>query len=89
MCRFVRLPLIILSVDGFRASYVKRGNAVIPNIEKLSKAWMRSRETFGLAVKSLRSFFGKKELTRWFMEQWFAAIRNCANLEPLSSLQWG
>lgn len=36
--RFARPPLIILSVDGFRASYVKRGNAVIPNIEKLSKA---------------------------------------------------
>uniref|UniRef100_A0A3Q2DVP1 Ectonucleotide pyrophosphatase/phosphodiesterase 2 n=1 Tax=Cyprinodon variegatus TaxID=28743 RepID=A0A3Q2DVP1_CYPVA len=32
---FVRPPLIILSVDGFRASYVKRGNAVMPNIEKL------------------------------------------------------
>ncbi|XP_044062858.1 ectonucleotide pyrophosphatase/phosphodiesterase family member 2 isoform X1 [Siniperca chuatsi] len=32
---FVRPPLIMLSVDGFRASYVKRGNAVIPNIEKL------------------------------------------------------
>lgn len=36
-CRFVRPPLIILSVDGFRASYVKRGNTVIPHIEKLSK----------------------------------------------------
>uniref|UniRef100_A0A669DKF6 Ectonucleotide pyrophosphatase/phosphodiesterase 2 n=1 Tax=Oreochromis niloticus TaxID=8128 RepID=A0A669DKF6_ORENI len=32
---FVRPPLIILSVDGFRASYVKRGNTVIPHIEKL------------------------------------------------------
>uniref|UniRef100_A0A8C8DTV4 Ectonucleotide pyrophosphatase/phosphodiesterase 2 n=1 Tax=Oryzias sinensis TaxID=183150 RepID=A0A8C8DTV4_9TELE len=32
---FVRPPLIILSVDGFRASYVKRGSTVIPNIEKL------------------------------------------------------
>uniref|UniRef100_A0AAY4E545 SMB domain-containing protein n=1 Tax=Denticeps clupeoides TaxID=299321 RepID=A0AAY4E545_9TELE len=32
---FVRPPLILLSVDGFRASYMKRGNAVIPNIEKL------------------------------------------------------
>ncbi|XP_049585997.1 autotaxin [Syngnathus scovelli] len=32
---FVRSPLIILSVDGFRASYMKRGNTVIPNIEKL------------------------------------------------------
>uniref|UniRef100_A0A8D3D1L8 SMB domain-containing protein n=1 Tax=Scophthalmus maximus TaxID=52904 RepID=A0A8D3D1L8_SCOMX len=32
---FVRPPLIMLSVDGFRASYVKRGNAVIPNINKL------------------------------------------------------
>ncbi|XP_047217096.1 ectonucleotide pyrophosphatase/phosphodiesterase family member 2 isoform X3 [Girardinichthys multiradiatus] len=32
---FVRPPLIILSVDGFRASYMKRGNTIIPNIEKL------------------------------------------------------
>uniref|UniRef100_A0A8C4GXL9 SMB domain-containing protein n=1 Tax=Dicentrarchus labrax TaxID=13489 RepID=A0A8C4GXL9_DICLA len=32
---FVRPPLIMLSVDGFRASYVKRGHTVIPNIEKL------------------------------------------------------
>ncbi|KAJ8353808.1 hypothetical protein SKAU_G00213750 [Synaphobranchus kaupii] len=32
---FVRPPLIILSVDGFRASYMKRGSAVIPNIDKL------------------------------------------------------
>lgn len=37
VCRFVRPPLIILSVDGFRASYVKRGKALIPNISKLSK----------------------------------------------------
>lgn len=27
----------MLSVDGFRASYMKKGNTVIPNIEKLSK----------------------------------------------------
>ncbi|KAL4616966.1 ectonucleotide pyrophosphatase/phosphodiesterase family member 2 isoform X1 [Arapaima gigas] len=32
---FIRPPLILLSVDGFRASYMKRGSAVIPNIEKL------------------------------------------------------
>ncbi|XP_056141794.1 ectonucleotide pyrophosphatase/phosphodiesterase family member 2 isoform X2 [Lampris incognitus] len=32
---FVRPPLIMLSVDGFRASYMKRGTTVIPNIEKL------------------------------------------------------
>ncbi|XP_060727255.1 ectonucleotide pyrophosphatase/phosphodiesterase family member 2 isoform X2 [Tachysurus vachellii] len=32
---FVRPPLIMLSVDGFRASYMKKGNMVIPNIEKL------------------------------------------------------
>ncbi|XP_030606550.1 autotaxin isoform X2 [Archocentrus centrarchus] len=32
---FVRPPLIMLSVDGFRASYMKRGNTVIPHIEKL------------------------------------------------------
>ncbi|CAB1321190.1 unnamed protein product [Coregonus sp. 'balchen'] len=32
---FVRPPLIMVSVDGFRASYMKRGSTVIPNIEKL------------------------------------------------------
>ncbi|KAL2101931.1 hypothetical protein ACEWY4_003692 [Coilia grayii] len=32
---FVRPPLILLSVDGFRASYMKRGAGVIPYIEKL------------------------------------------------------
>uniref|UniRef100_A0A672FTC1 SMB domain-containing protein n=1 Tax=Salarias fasciatus TaxID=181472 RepID=A0A672FTC1_SALFA len=33
--RFVRPPLIMVSVDGFRASYLKKGKAVIPNIHKL------------------------------------------------------
>ncbi|KAI2655593.1 Ectonucleotide pyrophosphatase/phosphodiesterase family member 2 [Labeo rohita] len=33
---FVRPPVIMLSVDGFRASYMKRGSMVIPNIEKLN-----------------------------------------------------
>ncbi|KAJ8273131.1 hypothetical protein GJAV_G00097790 [Gymnothorax javanicus] len=32
---FIRPPLIMLSVDGFRASYLKKGSTVIPNIEKL------------------------------------------------------
>ncbi|XP_067888298.1 ectonucleotide pyrophosphatase/phosphodiesterase family member 2 [Heterodontus francisci] len=32
---FVRPPLIIFSVDGFRASYMKKGGKVMPNIEKL------------------------------------------------------
>ncbi|XP_028985632.1 ectonucleotide pyrophosphatase/phosphodiesterase family member 2 isoform X3 [Betta splendens] len=32
---FVRSPLIMLSVDGFRASYMNRGSNIIPNIEKL------------------------------------------------------
>ena len=36
--RFVRPPLIIFSVDGFRASYMKKGSKVMPNIEKLSKS---------------------------------------------------
>ncbi|XP_010789050.1 ectonucleotide pyrophosphatase/phosphodiesterase family member 2-like [Notothenia coriiceps] len=34
---FIRPPLIMLSVDGFRASYLKKGNSVIPNIHKLSE----------------------------------------------------
>uniref|UniRef100_A0A7M4FVS1 Autotaxin n=1 Tax=Crocodylus porosus TaxID=8502 RepID=A0A7M4FVS1_CROPO len=32
---FIRPPLIIFSVDGFRASYMKKGSKVMPNIEKL------------------------------------------------------
>ncbi|XP_076862144.1 autotaxin isoform X2 [Brachyhypopomus gauderio] len=32
---FARPPLIILSLDGFRASYIKKGESVIPNIHKL------------------------------------------------------
>ncbi|KAK2887799.1 hypothetical protein Q8A67_016027 [Cirrhinus molitorella] len=32
---FVRPPLIILSLDGFRASYIKKGKSVLPNIHKL------------------------------------------------------
>jgi len=36
---FVRPPLIIFSVDGFRASYMKKGNKVMPHIEKLSKSF--------------------------------------------------
>ncbi|XP_060051667.1 ectonucleotide pyrophosphatase/phosphodiesterase family member 2 isoform X3 [Erinaceus europaeus] len=32
---FTRPPLIIFSVDGFRASYMKKGSKVMPNIEKL------------------------------------------------------
>ncbi|KAM4689731.1 autotaxin isoform 2-T2 [Discoglossus pictus] len=32
---FDRPPLIIFSVDGFRASYMKKGNKVLPNIDKL------------------------------------------------------
>ncbi|XP_053322601.1 ectonucleotide pyrophosphatase/phosphodiesterase family member 2 isoform X2 [Spea bombifrons] len=32
---FVRPPLIIFSVDGFRASYMKEGHKKMPNIDKL------------------------------------------------------
>ncbi|CAH2285817.1 ectonucleotide pyrophosphatase phosphodiesterase family member 2 isoform X2 [Pelobates cultripes] len=32
---FVRPPLIIFSVDGFRASYMKEGSNTLPNIDKL------------------------------------------------------
>uniref|UniRef100_A0A8D0E8I1 Autotaxin n=1 Tax=Salvator merianae TaxID=96440 RepID=A0A8D0E8I1_SALMN len=32
---FIRPPLIIFSVDGFRASYMKKGDKVMRNIEKL------------------------------------------------------
>uniref|UniRef100_A0A7N8Y5Q0 SMB domain-containing protein n=1 Tax=Mastacembelus armatus TaxID=205130 RepID=A0A7N8Y5Q0_9TELE len=32
---FIRPPLIMLSVDGFRASYLNKGKSVIPNMHKL------------------------------------------------------
>ncbi|XP_036411142.1 ectonucleotide pyrophosphatase/phosphodiesterase family member 2-like [Megalops cyprinoides] len=32
---FVRPPLIMMSVDGYRASYLKKGSTVIPNMDKL------------------------------------------------------
>ncbi|XP_043972663.1 ectonucleotide pyrophosphatase/phosphodiesterase family member 2-like [Gambusia affinis] len=32
---FARPPLIVLSLDGFRASYMKKGSSIIPNIIKL------------------------------------------------------
>lgn len=64
VCRFVRPPLIMLSVDGFRASYVKRGNTVIPNIEKLSKTWT------GLWERFLRSFLGEGERLYWCGDLW-------------------
>uniref|UniRef100_A0A3Q3JSX3 SMB domain-containing protein n=1 Tax=Monopterus albus TaxID=43700 RepID=A0A3Q3JSX3_MONAL len=32
---FIRPPLIMLSVDGFRASYLKKGKSVIPHMHKL------------------------------------------------------
>ncbi|XP_066523866.1 ectonucleotide pyrophosphatase/phosphodiesterase family member 2-like isoform X1 [Hoplias malabaricus] len=32
---FVRPPLIMVSLDGFRASYMKKGKSVLPNIHKL------------------------------------------------------
>ncbi|CAM4641073.1 unnamed protein product [Leuciscus chuanchicus] len=33
---FVRPPLIIISLDGFRSSYMKKGKSVLPNIHKLT-----------------------------------------------------
>uniref|UniRef100_A0A4W3IXR0 Ectonucleotide pyrophosphatase/phosphodiesterase 2 n=1 Tax=Callorhinchus milii TaxID=7868 RepID=A0A4W3IXR0_CALMI len=52
---FVRPPLIIFSVDGFRASYMKKGAKVMPHIEKLIhiqkcfehyECFLRGREKF-------------------------------------------
>ncbi|TKS89197.1 Ectonucleotide pyrophosphatase/phosphodiesterase family member 2 [Collichthys lucidus] len=37
---FIRPPLIMLSVDGFRASYLKKGKSVIPNMHKLSASYI-------------------------------------------------
>ncbi|MCI4381529.1 hypothetical protein PGIGA_G00252830 [Pangasianodon gigas] len=39
---FVRPPLFIVSLDGFRASYIKKGKSVIPNIHKLRTCGTRS-----------------------------------------------
>ncbi|KAM6973004.1 autotaxin [Aplochiton taeniatus] len=32
---FVRPPLIMMSVDGFRASYLQKGKSIIPNLQKM------------------------------------------------------
>uniref|UniRef100_A0A671LA83 Ectonucleotide pyrophosphatase/phosphodiesterase family member 2-like n=1 Tax=Sinocyclocheilus anshuiensis TaxID=1608454 RepID=A0A671LA83_9TELE len=39
---FVRPPLIILSLDGFRASYMRKGKSVLPNIHKLRSCGTRA-----------------------------------------------
>jgi len=36
-CRFDLPPLIIFSMDGFRAEYLQTWSSLLPNIEKLSK----------------------------------------------------
>lgn len=55
---FVRPPLIIFSVDGFRASYMKKGNKVMPNIEKLSEYiyFLSINERQSLAAQLLSLF---------------------------------
>lgn len=73
--RFVRPPLIMLSVDGFRASYVKRGSAVIPNIEKLSKTW----RGFGLERTMLMRCFMEHE-HQYTISKWFDAVCLCTHL---------
>lgn len=94
-CRFVRPPLIILSVDGFRASYVKRGSTVIPNIEKLSKAscflfvwlkWCYCSEHGTIrnikepwGIGNVRFF----QFTNFFYEFLFVCFRNMWNPCPL------
>lgn len=71
---FVRPPLIMLSVDGFRASYVKRGNTVIPNIEKLSKTvWDFERYLMEVSVliqEFLCSFFHFQEHVEPMLHTW-------------------
>lgn len=36
-CRFDLPPLILFSMDGFRAEYLQTWSSLLPNIEKLSK----------------------------------------------------
>ncbi|CAF93837.1 unnamed protein product, partial [Tetraodon nigroviridis] len=50
---FVRPPLIMVSVDGFRASYLKKGPSVIPNIHKL-------RTTCGTSAPYMRPVYPSK-----------------------------
>lgn len=60
---FVRPPLIIFSVDGFRASYMKKGNKVMPNIEKLSEyiCLLSINEKQPLAAQSLSLFIEQQK----------------------------
>ncbi|XP_048849969.1 ectonucleotide pyrophosphatase/phosphodiesterase family member 2-like isoform X2 [Brienomyrus brachyistius] len=49
---FVRPPLIMLSVDGFRATYLQKGSAVIPTLVKL--------KTCGTAAPYMRPVYPTK-----------------------------
>uniref|UniRef100_A0A1A7YYN6 Ectonucleotide pyrophosphatase/phosphodiesterase 2 n=2 Tax=Iconisemion striatum TaxID=60296 RepID=A0A1A7YYN6_9TELE len=49
---FVRPPLIMVSVDGFRASYLKKSKSVIPNLHKL--------KTCGTSVPYMRPVYPSK-----------------------------
>lgn len=53
---FVRPPLIMLSVDGFRASYLKKGQSIIPNIHKLSTSSCVLSLFHTFSVDSMRKY---------------------------------
>uniref|UniRef100_A0A674J9X6 Ectonucleotide pyrophosphatase/phosphodiesterase 2 n=1 Tax=Terrapene triunguis TaxID=2587831 RepID=A0A674J9X6_9SAUR len=59
---FVRPPLIIFSVDGFRASYMKKGSKVMPNIEKLSNAWTPAAKMMSLLPISFPNIYARTRL---------------------------
>lgn len=71
---FVRPPLIIFSVDGFRASYMKKGNKVMPNIEKLSKyiCFLTKNERQALAAQ-LFSLLIEQQKSAW--SWWVEGLR--------------
>ncbi|KAF3840323.1 hypothetical protein F7725_019040 [Dissostichus mawsoni] len=90
---FVRPPLIMLSVDGFRASFVKRGNTVIPNIEKLISwyHWYSMHDPVFDATFTLRS--REKLNHRWWGDSQSGSPRSNRESIPLerrilTMLQW-
>lgn len=53
---FIRPPLIMVSVDGFRASYLKKGKSVIPNINKLSTSASVVTRDCATSLKHVHSY---------------------------------
>ncbi|XP_054897890.1 ectonucleotide pyrophosphatase/phosphodiesterase family member 2 isoform X3 [Poeciliopsis prolifica] len=96
---FARSPLIILSMDGFRASYMKKGRTIIPNIEKLRRCgthapYMRPvypSKTFPNLYTISTGLYPESHgiVGNAMYDSTFSATFNLKNKEKLNHRWWG